>query len=33
MAHIRKTIDFTVAVFVVRDGKILLIHHRRPLQA
>ncbi len=28
MAHIHEKIDFTVVVFVVRDGKILLIHHR-----
>jgi 8-oxo-dGTP pyrophosphatase MutT (NUDIX family) len=28
MAHIHEKIDFTVAIFVVRDGKILLIHHR-----
>jgi 8-oxo-dGTP pyrophosphatase MutT (NUDIX family) len=29
MAHIHEKIDFTVAVFVVHDGKILLIHHRQ----
>jgi 8-oxo-dGTP pyrophosphatase MutT (NUDIX family) len=29
MAHIHKKIDFTVAIFVVHDGKILLIHHRK----
>jgi len=29
MAHIREKIDFTVAVFVVHDEKILLIHHRQ----
>jgi len=29
MAHIHEKIDFTVAIFVVHDGKILLIHHRR----
>ena len=29
MAHIHEKIDFTVAIFVVRDGKILLIHHRK----
>ncbi len=29
MAHIHEKIDFTVAVFVVHDGKILLIHHRK----
>jgi 8-oxo-dGTP pyrophosphatase MutT (NUDIX family) len=28
MAHIHEKIDFTVAIFVVRDGKVLLIHHR-----
>ncbi len=29
MAHIHEKIDFTVAVFVVHDGKVLLIHHRK----
>lgn len=29
MAHIHERIDFTVAIFVVHDGKILLIHHRQ----
>ena len=29
MAHIHERIDFTVAIFVVHDGKVLLIHHRR----
>ena len=29
MAHIHDRIDFTVAVFVVHDGRILLIHHRQ----
>ncbi len=29
MAHIHEKIDFTVAIFVVHDKKILLIHHRR----
>ena len=29
MAHIHEKIDFTVAIFIVRDGKILLIHHRK----
>jgi 8-oxo-dGTP pyrophosphatase MutT (NUDIX family) len=29
MAHIHEKIDFTVAIFVVADGKILLIHHRK----
>jgi 8-oxo-dGTP pyrophosphatase MutT (NUDIX family) len=29
MAHIHEKIDFTVAIFVVEAGRILLIHHRR----
>jgi len=29
MAHIHEKIDFTVAIFVVHDEKILLIHHRK----
>jgi 8-oxo-dGTP pyrophosphatase MutT (NUDIX family) len=29
MAHIHERIDFTVAIFVVQDGMILLIHHRK----
>ncbi len=29
MAHIHEKIDFTVAIFVVHDGRILLIHHRQ----
>ena len=29
MAHIHEKIDFTVAIFVVRDTKVLLIHHRQ----
>jgi 8-oxo-dGTP pyrophosphatase MutT (NUDIX family) len=29
VAHIHEKIDFTVAIFVVRDSKILLIHHRK----
>jgi len=29
MAHIHEKIDFTVAIFIVQDGKILLIHHRK----
>jgi 8-oxo-dGTP pyrophosphatase MutT (NUDIX family) len=29
MAHIHEKIDFTVAIFIVHDGKILLIHHRK----
>lgn len=28
MAHIHEKIDFTVAVFVVKESKVLLIHHR-----
>ena len=29
MPHIHEQIDFTVAIFVVHDNKILLIHHRK----
>ncbi len=29
MAHIHEKIDFTVAIFVVQDSRILLIHHRK----
>ena len=29
MAHIHEKIDFTVAIFVVRDDHVLLIHHRK----
>lgn len=29
MAHIHEKIDFTVAIFVVHDGRILIIHHRK----
>ena len=29
MAHLHDKIDFTVAIFVVHDEKILLIHHRQ----
>ncbi|HZF00269.1 MAG TPA: NUDIX domain-containing protein [Methylomirabilota bacterium] len=29
MAHIHEKIDFTVAIFVVHDDAILLIHHRK----
>ncbi len=29
MAHIHEKIDFTVAIFVVHGGKVLLIHHRK----
>ncbi len=28
MAHIHERIDFTVAIFVVHDAKVLVIHHR-----
>jgi 8-oxo-dGTP pyrophosphatase MutT (NUDIX family) len=28
MAHIHEKIDFTVAIFVVHEGKVLVIHHR-----
>jgi 8-oxo-dGTP pyrophosphatase MutT (NUDIX family) len=28
MAHIHEKIDFTAAIFVVHNGKVLLIHHR-----
>jgi 8-oxo-dGTP pyrophosphatase MutT (NUDIX family) len=29
MAHIHEKIDFTVAIFVVHEKKILLVHHRK----
>ncbi len=29
MAHLHEKIDFTVAIFVVHDSKVLLIHHRK----
>ena len=29
MAHLHEKIDFTVAIFIVHDGKVLLIHHRK----
>jgi 8-oxo-dGTP pyrophosphatase MutT (NUDIX family) len=29
MAHIHEKIDFTVAIFVVQDKRVLLIHHRK----
>jgi 8-oxo-dGTP pyrophosphatase MutT (NUDIX family) len=29
MAHIHEKIDFTVAIFVVHQSKILVIHHRK----
>ena len=28
MAHIHEEIDFTVAIFIVHEGRVLLIHHR-----
>jgi 8-oxo-dGTP pyrophosphatase MutT (NUDIX family) len=28
MPHIHDKIDFTVALFVVQDGRVLLVHHR-----
>jgi 8-oxo-dGTP pyrophosphatase MutT (NUDIX family) len=28
VAHLHEKIDFTVAIFVVQDGKVLVIHHR-----
>lgn len=29
MAHIHEKIDFSVAIFVVQNDKVLLIHHRK----
>ena len=29
MAHIHEKIDFTVAIFVVDAGRVLLVHHRK----
>lgn len=29
MAHIHEKVDFTVAIFVVEGGRVLLIHHRK----
>ncbi len=29
MAHIFYDLDFTVAVFVIRDGRVLLVNHRK----
>jgi 8-oxo-dGTP pyrophosphatase MutT (NUDIX family) len=29
MPHIHEKIDFTVAIFVVHDERVLLVHHRR----
>ena len=28
MAHIHEKIDFTVAIFIVHEGRVLVIHHR-----
>ena len=32
MAHIHEKIDFTVSIFVVERGRVLLIHHRKMKQ-
>jgi 8-oxo-dGTP pyrophosphatase MutT (NUDIX family) len=29
MAHLHEKIDFTVAIFVVRDAKVLIVHHNK----
>ena len=29
MAHIHEKIDFTVAIFVVHEGRVLVVHHRK----
>jgi 8-oxo-dGTP pyrophosphatase MutT (NUDIX family) len=29
MAHIHEKIDFTVAIFVVHEARVLLVHHRK----
>ena len=29
MAHIHEKIDLTVAILVVHDGKVLVVHHRK----
>src|ERR1041385_5443319 len=29
MPHLHEKIDFTVAIFVVQAGKVLLVHHRK----
>src|SRR6185503_3318490 len=29
MPHIHEKIDFTVAIFVVHESKVLLVHHRK----
>ncbi len=32
MSHINELIDFTVAVYIVHDDKVLLIHHKQLLK-
>lgn len=32
MAHINELIDFTIAVYIVYDDKVLLIHHKQLLK-
>jgi len=32
MAHINELIDFTIAVYIVHDDKVLLIHHKQLLK-
>ena len=29
MPHLHEKIDFTVAIFVVHEGRVLLVHHRK----
>ena len=29
MPHIHEKIDFTVSLFIVQDGKVLVIHHKK----
>jgi 8-oxo-dGTP pyrophosphatase MutT (NUDIX family) len=29
MPHIHEKIDFTVAIFIVRAGRVLMVHHRK----
>jgi 8-oxo-dGTP pyrophosphatase MutT (NUDIX family) len=29
MAHIHEKIDFTVAIFIVHEGRVLVVHHRK----
>ncbi len=29
MAHVHKLIDFTVGMYIVHDGKVLFIHHKK----